>query len=93
MRKSAEKHGVPNASHMAWVWETLSFDQSTHEETVLSRFYLDEHGMLVKASASFSRAPGADDDSGEQPGLQHDIANSLKAIIRRCSRHRWSIRR
>ena len=80
MRKTAEKHGVPNASHLAWMWETLSFDESTHEETVLSRFYLDEHGMLVKALGELF--PGLPALMVIQPGspyFHHDIEAFLQS--------------
>jgi hypothetical protein len=80
MRKTAEKHGVPNASHMSWVWETLSFDQSTHEETVLSRFYLDEHGMLVKALGElFPGLPALMTIPANSPNFHSDIANFLES--------------
>jgi hypothetical protein len=80
MRKTAEKHGVPNASHLSWVWETLSFDQSTHEETVLSRFYLDEHGMLVKALGElFPGLPALMTIPANSPNFQQDIANFLES--------------
>ena len=80
MRKTAEKHGVPNASHLSWMWETLSFDQSTHEETVLSRFYLDEHGMLVKALGElFPGLPALMTIPANSPNFQHDIANFLES--------------
>ena len=78
MRKAAEKHGVPNASHLSWVWETLSFDQSTHEETVLSRFYLDEHGLLLKALGElFPGLPALMTIPANSPNFQQDIANFL----------------
>jgi len=80
MRKTAEKHGVPNGSHMSWVWETLSFDQSTHEETVLSRFYLDEHGMLVKALGElFPGLPALMTIPANSPNFHSDIANFLES--------------
>jgi hypothetical protein len=80
MRKTAEKHGVPNALHLSWVWETLSFDESTHEETVLSRFYLDEHGMLVKALGElFPGLPALMTIPANSPAFQHDIANFLES--------------
>ncbi|MFL6428955.1 MAG: hypothetical protein ACJ71S_11975 [Acidobacteriaceae bacterium] len=80
MRKTAEKHGVPNASHLSWMWETLSFDQSTHEETVLSRFYLDEHGMLVKALGElFPGLPALMTIPANSPNFQHDIASFLES--------------
>jgi hypothetical protein len=80
MRKTAQKHGVPNASHLSWTWETLSFDQSTHEETVLSRFYLDEHGMLVKALGElFPGLPALMTIPANSPNFQHDIANFLES--------------
>jgi hypothetical protein len=79
MRKTAQKHGVPNASHLSWVWETLSFDQSTHEETVLSRFYLDEHGMLVKALGElFPGLPALMTIPANSPNFQQDIATFLQ---------------
>jgi hypothetical protein len=78
MRKSAEKHGVPNASHLSWVWETLSFDESTNEETVLSRFYLDEHGLLLKALGElFPGLPALMTIPPNSPNFQQDIANFL----------------
>jgi hypothetical protein len=77
-RKAAEKHGVPNAAHLSWVWETLSFDQSTHEETVLSRFYLDEHGMLLKARGELLPGlPALMTIPANSPNFQQDIANFL----------------
>jgi hypothetical protein len=80
MRKTAEKHGVPNASRLSWMWETLSFDQSTHEETVLSRFYLDEHGMLVKALGElFPGLPALMTIPANSPNFQHDIASFLES--------------
>jgi hypothetical protein len=80
MRKTAGKHGVPNASHMSWVWETLSFDQSTHDETVLSRFYLDEHGMLVKALGElFPGLPALMTIPANSPDFHRDIANFLES--------------
>jgi hypothetical protein len=80
MRKTAQKHGVPNASHLSWVWETLSFDQSTHEETVLSRFYLDEHGMLVKALGElFPGLPALMTIPANSPNFQQDIAKFLES--------------
>lgn len=79
MRKTAQKHGVPNASHLSWVWETLSFDQGTHEETVLSRFYLDEHGMLVKALGElFPGLPALMTIPANSPNFQQDIATFLQ---------------
>ena len=78
MRKIAEKHGVPNAAHLSWVWETLSFDESTHQETVLSRFYLDEHGMLLKALGElFPGLPALMTIPTDSPNFQQDIANFL----------------
>lgn len=78
MRKTAEKHGVPSAAHMSWVWETLSFDESTHEETVLSRFYLDEHGLLLKALGElFPGLPALMTIPANSPNFQQDIANFL----------------
>lgn len=80
MRKTAGKHGVPNASHMSWVWETLSFDQSAQEETVLSRFYLDEHGMLVKALGElFPGLPALMTIPANDPNFHHDIAKFLQS--------------
>lgn len=80
MRKTAEKHGVPNAAHLSWVWETLSFDQTTHEETVLSRFYLDEHGMLLKALGElFPGLPALMTIPQDSPSFPHDIANFLES--------------
>jgi hypothetical protein len=80
MRKTAQKHGVPNASHLSWIWETLSFDQSTHEETVLSRFYLDEHGMLVKALGElFPGLPALMTIPANSPNFQQDIAKFLES--------------
>jgi hypothetical protein len=80
MRKTAQKHGVPNASRLSWMWETLSFDQSTHEETVLSRFYLDEHGMLVKALGElFPGLPALMTIPANSPNFQHDIASFLES--------------
>jgi hypothetical protein len=80
MRKTAGKHGVPNASHMSWVWETLSFDQSTHDETVLSRFYLDEHGMLVKALGElFPGLPALMTIPANSPDFHRDIAIFLES--------------
>jgi hypothetical protein len=80
MRKAAEKHGVPDASHMSWVWETLSFDEATHEETVLSRFYLDEHGMLLKALGElFPGLPALMTIPADNPNFQHDIATFLES--------------
>jgi hypothetical protein len=74
MRKAAAKHGVPNASHLSWMWETLSFDQSSHEETVLSRFYLDEHGMLVKALGElFPGMPALMTLQPNSPQFHHDV--------------------
>jgi len=80
MRRTAVKHGVPNASHLSWMWETLSFDEITHEETVLSRFYLDEHGMLVKALGElFPGLPALMTIPANSPAFQHDIANFLES--------------
>jgi hypothetical protein len=80
MRKTAEKHGVPNAAHLSWVWETLSFDQSTHQETVLSRFYLDEHGMLMKALGElFPGLPALMTIPENSPAFHHDIASFLES--------------
>jgi hypothetical protein len=65
---------------MSWVWETLSFDQSTHEETVLSRFYLDEHGMLMKALGElFPGLPALMTIPANSPAFHHDIANFLES--------------
>jgi hypothetical protein len=78
MRKAAEKHGVPNAAHLSWVWETLSFDENTHEETVLSRFYLDEHGLLLKALGElFPGLPALMTIPANSPDFQQDIASFL----------------
>ncbi len=80
MRKTAEKHGVPNAAHLSWVWETLSFDQSTHQETVLSRFYLDEHGMLMKALGElFPGLPALMTIPQNSPAFHQDVANFLES--------------
>lgn len=80
MRKSAEKHGVPNAAHLSWVWETLSFDQTTHQETVLTRFYLDEHGMLLKALGElFPGLPALMTVPQDSPSFPRDIANFLES--------------
>jgi hypothetical protein len=80
MRKSAEKHGVPNAAHLSWVWETLSFDQTTHQETVLTRFYLDEHGMLLKALGElFPGLPALMTVPQGSPSFPRDIANFLES--------------
>jgi hypothetical protein len=80
MRKTAEKHGVPNAAHLSWVWETLSFDQSTHQETVLSRFYLDGHGMLMKALGElFPGLPALMTIPANSPAFHHDIASFLES--------------
>ena len=80
MRKAAEKHGVTNAAHLSWVWETLSFDQTTHEETVLSRFYLDEHGMLLKALGElFPGLPALMTVPQDSPSFPRDIANFLES--------------
>jgi hypothetical protein len=80
MRKSAEKHGVPNAAHLSWVWEALSFDQNTHQETVLSRFYLDEHGMLLKALGElFPGLPSLMTVPQDSPDFASDIANFLES--------------
>ena len=77
--QDGEKHGVPNAAHLSWVWETLSFDQSTHEETVLSRFYLDEHGMLMKALGElFPGLPALMTIPANSPNFQQDIATFLQ---------------
>ena len=74
MRKAAARHGVPNGSRLSWMWETLSFDESTHEETVLSRFYLDEHGMLVKALGElFPGMPALMVLEPSSPSFHHDI--------------------
>lgn len=79
MRQTAAKHGVPNASHLAWMWETLSFDENTHEETVLSRFYLDEHGMLVKALGElFPGLPALMTLQPSNPAFHHDVENFLE---------------
>ena len=78
VRKAAEKHGVPNAAHLSWVWETLSFDANTHEETVLSRFYLDEHGLLLKALGElFPGLPALMTIPANSPEFQQDIASFL----------------
>jgi hypothetical protein len=78
MRKAAEKHGIPNAAHLSWVWETLSFDQNTHQETVLSRYYLDEHGMLLKALGElFPGLPVLMTIPENSPAFHHDIENFL----------------
>lgn len=78
MRKAAEKHGVPNAKHLTWVWETLSFDQNTHQETVLSRYYLDEHGMLLKALGElFPGLPALMTIPENSPAFHHDIESFL----------------
>jgi hypothetical protein len=80
MRKTAEKHGVPNATHLTWVWETLSFDQNTHQETVLSRFYLDEHGMLMKALGElFPGLPSLMTIPENSPAFHRDIENFLES--------------
>jgi hypothetical protein len=80
MRKTAEKHGVPSAAHLSWVWETLSFDQTTHQETVLSRFYLDEHGMLMKALGElFPGLPALMTIPADSPAFHHDVANFLES--------------
>jgi hypothetical protein len=61
------------------VWETLSFDQSTHQETVLTRFYLDEHGMLLKALGElFPGLPSLMTIPENSPAFHHDIANFLE---------------
>ncbi len=79
LRKSAEKHNVPGASHLAWMWETLSFDQATHDETVLSRFYLDEHGLLVKALGEiFPGLPPLMVLHPTSPSFHHDIEAFLQ---------------
>jgi hypothetical protein len=79
MRKTAEKHGVPNAEHLSWVWETLSFDESTREETVLARYYLDEHGLLLKALGElFPGLPALMTISPDSPNFQQDIASFLE---------------
>lgn len=80
MRKTAAKHGVPNADHLAWMWETLSFDESTHEETVLTRFYLDEHGMLMKALGElFPGMPTLMTLQPNSPYFHHDIEAFLES--------------
>lgn len=80
MRISAAKHGVPNAAHLSWMWETLSFDESTHEQTVLSRFYLDEHGMLVKALGEvFPGLPALMVLHPASPAFYHDIEAFLQS--------------
>jgi hypothetical protein len=78
MRKTAEKHGVQNAEHLAWVWETLSFDENTHQETVLSRYYLDEHGFLLKALGElFPGLPALMTIPENSPAFHHDIQDFL----------------
>jgi hypothetical protein len=80
MRKTAAKHGVPNGSRLSWMWETLSFDESTHEETVLSRFYLDEHGMLVKALGElFPGMPALMVLQPSSPSFHRDIATFVQS--------------
>lgn len=80
MRKSAEKHGLPNASHLAWIWETLSFDRGTHEETVVSRFYLDDHGLPMKALGEiFPGLPALMVLRPTSPSYYHDIENFLES--------------
>lgn len=80
LRKVAQKYGLPNAAHLAWMWETLSFDQITHEETVLSRFYLDEHGMLVKALGEvFPGLPSLMVLRPGSPSFHQDIATFLES--------------
>lgn len=79
MRRSAEKHGMPNAAHLSWIWETLSFDESTREETVLTRYYLDEHGMLLKALGElFPGLPPLMTVSPDSPNFATDIASFLE---------------
>lgn len=80
MRRTAAKHGVPNASRLSWMWETLSFDENTHEETVLSRYYLDEHGMLVKAVGElFPGMPALMVLQPSNPDFHHDIEAFLQS--------------
>jgi hypothetical protein len=80
MRKSAAKHGIPNASRLSWIWETLSFDEITHQETVLTRFYLDEHGMLVKALGElFPGMPALMVLQPDSPYFHHDIEAFLQS--------------
>lgn len=78
MRKTGVKLGIPNAAHLSWVWETLSFDQNSHQETVLSRYYLDEHGMLLKALGElFPGLPVVMTIPENSPAFHHDIASFL----------------
>jgi hypothetical protein len=80
MRRTAGKHGIPNAAHLSWVWETLSFDQNSHQETVLSRYYLDEHGMLLKALGElFPGLPTLMTIPENSPDFHHDIQSFLES--------------